>query len=130
MEVDDKSPWFINHMTGDKIYVFADTPHMVKLARNQLFDQSFHLNPQDPPASRKTASKEPLELLLQIDQLNELSPHCLTEKHLSCKGCERQRVFLATQVLSNKTARALRKASELNLIHSPYTEVQFFFPFQ
>jgi len=117
------SPWFLHPVTARKIYVFADVPHLLKLARNHLFDNKFHLNSDEKIAADQViARKEPLEELLQLNALNELQPHKVTWVHLQAKGCDRQKVILATQLLSNSTAASLECAADKGLISAEYTK--------
>lgn len=80
--------------------MFADVPHLIKSARNHFLDSSFSLN------GVKT-DKEYLQTLLEMNSGDLKVAFSLTSEHLTCVGPARQKVKLATQIFSNKNARAL-----------------------
>ena len=92
-----------------KVYVFPDAPHMLKLARNHLFDNGFMIPRSDGkkiidgPLVHFT--KQDIEQLLEDNELKCL--YKLTPFHLDCKGSERQRVRPAAQVLSHSVSKAI-----------------------
>lgn len=94
--------YFLNPVTGNKIYMFADVPHLLKLIRNWLIDKGFVLNNGD------IVNKEPLEALLKMDSSELKVCHNLSDIHVSCRKFQRQNVRLAAQLLSYKTAQALK----------------------
>lgn len=77
-----------------------DGRHALKLIRNWLLDTGFLVN-------NLAINKKPLEALINkiTTELNVC--HKLTPGHLSCEGPQRQKVRLATQLLSHTTATAL-----------------------
>lgn len=86
--------------TGREIVYIPDGPHALKLIRNWLLDTGFLLN--DSPINKK-----PLEALINKTTTELSVCHKLTPGHLSCEGPQRQKVNLATQLLSHTTATAL-----------------------
>jgi len=38
------SSWFINPVSRNRVHVFADVPHLLKLARNHFIDKGFDLS--------------------------------------------------------------------------------------
>ena len=91
-----------------KVYIIADAPHLMKLARNHLMDKGYMV----PDENGKLVywSRRDYEELLQHSTKNLLEDanmlFKLTPEHLYCKGSARQRVSLATQVLSHTCANA------------------------
>lgn len=63
-----------------KIIVHADVPHLIKLARNHLFDQGFIVENSGE------------NYIINIDYSELTLAHKLTEFHLNVKGSMRQRV--------------------------------------
>ncbi|CAL1283746.1 unnamed protein product [Larinioides sclopetarius] len=84
-----------------KVWVFADVPHLYKLIRNHFPDKGFIV-------SGKKISKEVIEKILMLDSNETKICPKLSLHHISVKGRERQRVYLATQLFSNHTAKAIR----------------------
>jgi len=82
-----------------KIYFFADVPHLLKLARNNLLDSGFTINDNH-------INKTCLEELLTLNAGEFKIAHKLSQAHLDVKGSQRQNVKLA-QVFSY-TAIAIR----------------------
>ncbi|QQP55381.1 Uncharacterized protein FKW44_008537, partial [Caligus rogercresseyi] len=94
------SPYFWNpYDTSKKIYMFHDVPHLIKLLRNHLLDRGYYL----PDGS--TITKKDFQNLMEKDSK---SSHKIKEIHLECQSSQRQRVCLATQLLSHTTASALK----------------------
>jgi Transposase protein len=118
MGVSEDHPYFLNPVTGENICCFHDAPHLLKLARNHLVDQGFILNPSLPKTRQEVACVEPLQQLIKIIPGRDVPIHKVTQHHLTCEGCDRQIVRLATQVLSQKTAVALQEAGKEKLIKS------------
>ena len=88
-----------------RVRLFPDAPHMIKLARNHLFDQGFQI----PLGNGKFTllTKADIEGLLTIDsQELKILPR-LTESHFTCVGSQRQNVRLAAQVFSHSVAEAM-----------------------
>lgn len=93
---------FITHPSDDtlKIFMFADVPHLLKLIRNNFLDHGFIVDGEK-------IDKCLLEELIHLNS-NELKiAFNLTKTHLDVKGFQRQRVKLAAQMFSFRTAMAL-----------------------
>lgn len=99
--VSEENPCFEQNDT--KIHVFSDVPHCLKLIRNWILDYGFIL------CDGSIVSKQPLIKLIALHTTEVSSLFDLGEKHLLCKGVERQNVRLAEQLLSFKTAEALKQ---------------------
>ncbi|KAI5704495.1 hypothetical protein M8J75_006003 [Diaphorina citri] len=87
---------------SEKIFVFADVPHLLKLARNWFLDTGFTINNQ-------SVNKTPVEELLKISKTEISSCFKLTNDHLTCERAQRQNVRLAAQLLSHTTSVALKQ---------------------
>ena len=97
--VNAQQPYF-NHPLDERriIFVMADPPHLIKLVRNHMLSHGFDL-PQGGKINRELFEK------IHSRQGGEFKPvHLLTDLHLWCEGNDRQRVHLATQLLSNDVA--------------------------
>ncbi|KAF0297725.1 Transposable element P transposase [Amphibalanus amphitrite] len=84
-----------------KIYTFADTPHLLKLLRNHIVDEGLRL------PSGTVINKDVFLKLLAADSGEFRLAHKLELKHVQNKGQERQRVFLAAQLLSERVGHAI-----------------------
>lgn len=79
-----------------RVFVFADTPHLLKLIRNHFLDNGFKINEQ-------LIHKKCIEKLLSINADDLKIAFNISQYHLDVKGSERQKVLPAAQLLSNKT---------------------------
>lgn len=93
---------FITHPVDNslKIFFFADVPHLLKLARNNLLDSGFQIKGD-------IINKTCLEELLTLNAGELKIVHKLSKLHLDVKGTQRQKVKLAAQVFSNTNALAI-----------------------
>lgn len=123
--VNDKNPSFNHPVTGQPIACFHDSPHLIKLARNHLVDSGLTLNPNDSKKYHRHATKDPLIEMISKSGLVEMHPHNVQWKHVEAKQCDRQNVKLASQVLSNKTSKCLKLASESGQLLSSDCLVSF-----
>lgn len=96
-----ENTWISHPITNDNIYFFSDAPHILKLVRNWFLDTGFRLN------DGKLIKKEPIKELLEVTTSEVKVCHKLTLNHITCEGPQRQRVRLASQLLSHSTASAL-----------------------
>ena len=104
MGVTYQEPWFTHPDDSSRlVFCLADPPHGIKLLRNHLLDQGFYL----PDGVTKVTKKE-LEDLYMRDQGEFRMKYKLTSAHIDCTHSQRQRVRLATQLISKTVADALR----------------------
>lgn len=85
---------------GREIVYVPDVPHILKLLRNWLLDTGFLIGDQ-------IINKKPLESLISKTSTELSVCHKLNSEHLTCAGPQRQKVRLASQLLSHTTAIAL-----------------------
>jgi len=83
-----------------KVFVFTDIPHIIKLARNNLFDSGFIIDIQ-------LINKQILEELVALNSCDLKIAFNLSRLHLDVKGNQRQSVKLAAQVFSRHNAKAI-----------------------
>lgn len=97
--VEDKR-CFIKHSSNEtlKIFIFADVPHLLKLAQNHLFDSGFVIDEQ-------IVTEDILKELLNSGDMK--IAFNLTRMHLDVKNSQRQSVKLAAQVFSRRNAKAI-----------------------
>lgn len=86
LEINYQNPVF-SIPCGRRIVYIPDAPHILKLVRNWFLDTE--------------------EALVSFSATELRVCHKFTKEHLSCEGPQRQRVKLATQLLSYTTATAL-----------------------
>lgn len=97
----EKQCFFLHPLDNNlKIFVFADVPHLIKLARNNLFDSGFIINGQ-------LVDKQILEELVALNSRDLKIAFNLSKAHLDVKGNKRQSVKLAAQVFSLRNAKAI-----------------------
>ncbi|KAJ4440540.1 hypothetical protein ANN_08681 [Periplaneta americana] len=101
-EVNPTKTWFYNPRTSERIYFFADAPHLLKLVRNWLLDTDLIFS------NGKIVSKEPLESLIKDDNHEIKACHKIDSSHLNCRGTERMNVRKAAELMSHSVATALR----------------------
>jgi len=94
-----------------KIYFYADVPHLVKLARNNLFNSGFCLK-------GNFVNKSCLEELVKLNAKDLKIAHKLSSTHLDVKGTRRQNVKLAAQIFSNTNSLAIRWCGSNGFLHS------------
>lgn len=85
--------WF-THPSDDnqKIYFFAEVPHLMKLLRNWLLDYGFTLG------NGTILHKGPLVNLINLDSGEFKACHKLNRRHVSCEKAQRQNVAMACQL--------------------------------
>lgn len=101
LNINEEQTHFLHPCTNEKVYFFADVPHLLKLVRNWLLDTGFLLE------EGSLVNKKPLEELVNSNNTEISSCFKLTQKHLDCQQTERQNVALASQLLSHTTATGL-----------------------
>lgn len=84
-----------------KVFVFADMPHLIKLARNHFLDKEFNVN-------GVIVNKKNLEQMLTINGKDLKVAYKISRYHLDVQSTERQKVLPAVQLFSANTAAALR----------------------
>lgn len=89
---------FEHKVTSDPIYVFGDTPHMLKLIRNNWLDRGYQLK------DGICFQKHHLEEIIKKTDAEISSGYHLLPLTIHCSGNERQNVGLAKNLLSHKTA--------------------------
>lgn len=112
----------VNH--NRKVFLFPDVPHSIKNLRNHILDDGMIYKPANGPDIKM--GKEDFLKLLEVDSGDFLYCHKLTIEHIEVRGSERQRVRLATQLLSETSSKAMvhllgpsyeRKANIIAVIH-------------
>lgn len=106
---------FQNPFDGSRqIYVFADVPHLLKLARNHFVEKGLVV------CGNEHITKSCLEQLLQKQKTDLKIAFKLTSEHLFPKN--KQNVKLASQLFSNSNANALRFYGGKGLINGNWKE--------
>lgn len=107
----DFRPYFAHPVTQEKVFVFWDVCHMVKLVRNTLGDKKV-LTHRDSSYQIRWSYIEKLYEVQEAEGLRCATK--LTKSHIQF-GDNRMRVKYATQVLSNSVAKALDMCKILQL---------------
>lgn len=117
-------PFFRNPDTDEKVFVFYDAPHMLKLVRNCIGDKSILRDKEN----RKIDWKY-IERLYRMKK-NDLVSHKLTKKHMNWES-NKMNVLLAIQTISNSVALTIEKcAANGNPLFKGKQNVELFFVFQ
>lgn len=102
LNINQNKTYYLHPVTNDKVYFFADAPHLLKLTRNWFLDHGFILN------DGTIINKNPVVSLINENKSEISSCHKLSDLHLNCEKSQRQNVTLAAQLFSNMTATALK----------------------
>lgn len=106
--------WFQHPCSQEKIYIFFDPPHALKLIRNALGVYKIIMN-----ADGKQVKWSHFENLVNIHTMEKLHPGCkVTKRHLDWRR-EKMRVKLAAQTFSDSSARAMQYLREKPPTHVP-----------
>lgn len=88
---------------NDKVYFFADAPHVLKLIRNWFLDTGFQFS------DGRLVKKDPVVTLVNMEESQDLKIcHKITKTHLTVQKADRQNVRKACELLSHTTATALK----------------------
>ena len=94
-------------------FILLDAPHLIKLARNHLLDKGFFL-PPDSDKHRATLNKADFQKLLDVNSGETYKTlFKLNQNHIDLVGHQKQRVRLATQLLSHSVARSFLHQAHL-----------------
>lgn len=100
--VNFEKSYILHPVTGEKIFMFSDAPHLLKLLRNWFIDGGFLLH--DGTELNQFRIRQLIELNVEISPLFKLSIH-----HLTVQGAERQNVRMASQLFSHTVAETLKR---------------------
>ena len=119
--------YFINpYDKSRKVFMFPDAPHLIKLARNHVFDTGFKVPSED--GNLVPLVKQDFEDVLAKNRGSELrTAFNLSRAHLDVKGSQRQRVRLAVQTLSSTVAQEmLQMGPDTNEYKAKHKAVKLF----
>jgi len=102
---------FEHPITNSTIHVFADPPHLLKLARNHYLDRGFVL------PNGIYVGKYIIDELIKLQSKSDFQyTYKISEKHINVLGSMRQNVKLAAQFFSNTVANAISYCGKINLL--------------
>jgi len=113
MNVSYKTPNFNHPITGNRIHVFADVPHLLKLCRNNFIDNGFIIN---HTTNKIFIGMNTVNQLVGISKQDLKLPYKLSNTHLNCTGPIWQKVKLAAQLFSKSVATAISFAGKRGAI--------------
>lgn len=103
-------PYFSRPRPNDaanKVYVFADVPHLLKLIRNNFVDYGFVINNNE-------INVNIIDKLLQFTGKSELSiAHKITHASVHVVGAQRQKVKYASKLFSRTISKAVSRSGML-----------------
>lgn len=103
-------PYF--HINEKDIYYTFDTPHLIKLVRNNLISYDFHF--QD-----RVAKYEHIVKFYENDKQKSFKlAHKLTNSHIHPTNFEKMKVRYAAPLLSNSVSAGLSTYVDLNILHT------------
>lgn len=118
LNISPSETWFVNPANQNKIYVFADVPHLIKLLRNLYVDQGFILNGKE---INKNIIEKRIVFTTQTD-LNIAHFMCNIQISLGYNGkfkCERSsETKYATKLFSNTISKAISRCGTLGKFDS------------
>lgn len=100
-KLNEMRPYFMNPVTGEKIFIILDACHMLKLVRNCLFN---HGTLHD--GKNQAIKWQYFERLEKARVDREFIRHKLTKRHIECDR-NKMNVSLASQTLSRSVAKAM-----------------------
>lgn len=100
-----ENPWFYNCCNKEKVFVFADTPHLLKLIRNHFLDHGFIYN-------GKEVNKCIIEKLLSFSNKDLRITYKISQENLNVIGPARQKVKLAAKLFSHTISAAISWCGE------------------
>ncbi|XP_018049866.1 PREDICTED: uncharacterized protein LOC108688213 [Atta colombica] len=106
--------YFFHHPVNEeeKIFVFADVPHLLKLLRNWLFDDGLLLG-----NSKELFTREIFQTLVDMSNVDGLHvAHRITQQLLDVHGSQRESIKSAARIWSHTTAKAIQWAGEQGLL--------------
>lgn len=117
MGVSIDRPYFCNkNDETHKVFVFADTPHLIKRFRSNFIKNGITLDEE-----KSYITKAPLLELLKIKSHSTLKvTFKLTRDMLFATSLSAQKVRYATKLFSRTNAKALKRAGELGEIKDQY----------
>ena len=102
-----------------QIFVFLDVPHLLKLIRNHALDEGIFLG-----GTATKITRQDFQGVLDANKPGEFKiHHKLTSTHINCAGIQRQRVRLASQLLSHTSAVAMKILSPEKTLQSDFVEL-------
>ena len=112
LNIDIEYPFFTNPSHPDRqIHVFADGPHVIKLLRNHFLDKGYSMGD-------KNINSECVREIIRKSVRDLKTTHHLSENHVNMTKAKRMNVRLATQLMSETTAKSIQFFGEKGLIHS------------
>jgi hypothetical protein len=109
--------YFSHPITGAKIWVFADFPHLLKLLRNHTLDDGITLR------DGAVINKKTFLDFIQTQQKEYALAPTITHRHVHCTGRQRQNVATAFQLFSNKVAKAIPILMPGNVIQANFIRI-------
>lgn len=107
LDINPSKTWFLNPVNGEKIFVFADVPHLIKLIRNHFVDKGLIYN-------GKEINKAIVEKLISVTSISDLNiAHKVTVPTLNVTDANRQKVKWATKLFSHTVSRAISRCGML-----------------
>lgn len=122
LEITPTNTTFLHPVSGKPIYMFADVPHLIKLARNHFLDSGFVL------PNQKYIGKQIIQEVINLNKGDLSCIYKVSDRHLSAVGSQRQNVKLAVQVLSNSMANAISYFGQRQLLQfTNWKEVNLYY---
>lgn len=113
LKINENKPYFLHPADQSKqVFVFADSPHLIKLLRNHFIDNGFEIN-------GKYVNVRPIDDLLRLEKSDLKINHKVTETHLNVSNAARQKVKYAVQLFSNSVSSCLRWCAMTGKLSSP-----------
>ncbi|KAH8346927.1 hypothetical protein KR059_002985, partial [Drosophila kikkawai] len=120
--ISETKTWFSHPADAHlKVFVFSDTPHLVKLIRNHYIGSGLNIN-------GKKLTKATIQQTIRYCGQSDVSIlFKVTDSHINVQSLAKQKVKLATQLFSHTTASCIKRCYALgNVIENPCETADFF----
>ncbi|BFF90413.1 uncharacterized protein DMAD_08942 [Drosophila madeirensis] len=106
--ISERKNWFTHPADEDlKIFVFSDSPHLIKLVRDQYVESGLIIN-------GKRLTKSTVQQTISHCAKPDVSMSFnITDNHLNIEPLAKQNIKLATQLFSNTTGSFIRRCNAL-----------------
>lgn len=110
LNISQSKPYFQNPANNEKIFVFADVPHLLKLIRNNFVDHGFIIE-------NKVIKKEVVEEAIKAANTSDLKiTHKISLEQVNVAGPQRQRVKYAAKLFSHTMSTAISRCGMLGFL--------------
>jgi len=112
LNITTENTFFTHPIINNNVYMFADIPQFLKLARHHFLDSGFVL------PNGKYLGKNVILEYLKVCKGDFSHAYKVSENHINVVGIQRPNVKIAAQFFSNSIAKALTYFEEKSMIRN------------